>query len=365
MIPVSKPYIGEEEINAVISVLKSGMIAQGPKVKEFEQKVAEICGAKYAVAVNSGTAALHASLYAAGIKAGDEVITTPFTFVSTPNSIIMQGAKPVFVDISDDDFNISPTAVEKAATNKTKAIIPVDLYGQPYDYTSIKEIAQKHSLKIIEDACQSIGAEFNGRKAGRLGDLGAFSFYATKNIATAEGGMIITDNEEYAELARRFRHHGQSEQTRYQYYDLGYNYRMTDIIAAIGIEQLKRINGWTEKRIKNAEYLTKRLSKISGIITPKVMGGRKHVFHQYTIRVKDFKVSRDELAAYLKEKGIGAGIYYPKPLHMHPFYERMGYKEGMFPNSEKASKEVLSLPVHSMLTEAELDAVASAIEEIQ
>jgi len=364
MIPISKPYIGPEEMDAVMEVMKSGMIAQGPKVRQFEESIANYCRAKHAIAVNSGTAALHASLYAAGIGPGDEVITVPFTFAATANSVIMQNAKPIFCDIEEKTFNIDPGQVEKHITKKTKAILPVDLYGQAYDVDAIREIAAKHSLKIIEDACQAIGAEYRGRRAGTFGDIGAFSFYATKNIATAEGGMIVTDNAEYAEQARRFRHHGQSEQTRYEYFDLGYNYRMTDIQAAIGIEQLKRLEDWVKKRIGNARFLTEKLSKIEGIIPPAVKPQCRHVFHQYTIRIKGFKLSRDEVTSSLKQKGIGTGVYYPKPLHMHPFYAKMGYKEGMFPVSEKASREVVSLPVHASLSQDDLSAIAAAFEEM-
>jgi len=363
MISISKPLIGKEEKEAVLKVLDSGMLAQGPKVKEFEEKFAEFCGAKYAIAVNSGTAALHAALYSMGIKSGDEVITVPFTFVATANCIIMQGAKPVFVDVDEKTFNIDVKQIEKKITKKTKAILPVDLYGQIYNYPELKKIAEKYNLVILEDACQAVGAELDGKKAGTFGDTSAFSFYATKNMITGEGGMITTNNEKFAEMAKRFRHHGQSEQTRYEYYDLGYNYRMMDIQAAIGLEQLKKINNLTNKRIENALYLTKNLKDVKGIEVPFVKKNAKHVFHQYTIKVNP--VIRDRLVSYLKEKEIGTGIYYPKPLHLHPFFTKLGYKQGDFPVAEKLSKQVISLPVHPALTKDELDKIIKAIKEFK
>jgi perosamine synthetase len=359
MIPISKPVIGEEEKKAVMDVLDSGMLAQGPKTKEFEEKFAAYCGAKHGIAVNSGTAAIHSALYAAGVRAGDEVITSPFTFVASANPIIMQGAKPVFADIKEGTFNIDPEKIKEKITSKTKAIVAIDLYGQIYDSKAIREIAENHNLKVVEDACQAVGAELDGKKAGVIGDLGCFSFYATKNMLTGEGGMIVTNNDEYAELCRRFRHHGQSEKTRYEYFDLGYNYRMTDIAAAIGLEQLKKIEGFTEKRIENAKKLTEGLKKINGITVPIIKEGAKHVFHQYTIKAE----KRDELMNFLKSKDIGCGVYYPKPLHMHPFFMKMGYKEGDFPVAEKISKEVLSLPVHPSVTENDINAIISAVGE--
>ncbi len=364
MVYIASPVIGEKEQALVREVLQSGMLAQGPKVAAFEQKFAELCGAKFAVAVNSGTAALHCCNYALGIKPGDEVITVSFTFVATANSIIMQGARPVFVDVREDTFNIDPKKIEAAITPKTKAILAVDLYGQPADYDAIHKIAKKHNLKVIEDAAQSVFAEYKGKKAGNLTDIAGFSFYATKNLITGEGGMITTNNEEMAELCRRFRHHGQSEKTRYEYFDLGYNYRMTDLSAAIGLVQMERISELTEQRQKNAEIITSGLKNVKGIITPITPPGLVPVYHQYTVRVtKDYPMSRDQLAAYLKENGFGCGVYYPKPLHMHPHFINMGYKEGDFPVSERLAKEVLSLPVHPKLTRDELDKLIRLIKE--
>jgi perosamine synthetase len=365
MIHIAKPHIQDEEKKAVMEVLDSGMLAQGKKVAELEERFAQFCGVKEAVAVNSGTAAIHASLYAMGIRDGDEVITVPFTFVASANPILMQNGKVVFCDIKPDTFNIDPEGIKEKITSKTKGILPIDLYGQIYDTKAVKEIAEDHDLRILEDACQAVNASLDGQKAGSFGDIASFSYYATKNLITGEGGMITTNNSEYAELCRRFRHHGQSPETRYEYYDIGYNYRMMDIQAAIALVQLGRIEGLTQKRIDNAQFLTENLSKIDGITPPYVKPGVRHAFHQYTIKVEEnFGMSRDDLRTNLNEKGIGSGVYYPKPLHLHKFYREMGYKEGDFPVSEELSKKVLSLPVHPDLTQEDLETIVQAFQDL-
>lgn len=361
MIPIAKPFIGEEEKKAVIEVLESGMIAQGAKVKELEEEFAKLCNVNYAVALTNGTSALHASLYALGIKPGDEVITAPFTFVSSANCALMQGARPVFADVEEKTFNIDPEAVKEKLTPKTRAIIPIDLYGQVYDYKAIKEIAEDNNLFIVEDACQAINAEFEGKKAGNFGDIAAFSLYATKNVVSGEGGIVTTNNEKYAELIRRFRHHGQSEQTRYEYRDMGYNYRMTDILAAIALEQLKKIEDFTAKRIKNAEKLSAGLRDIEGIQVPHVKENARHVFHQYTIKVGGFTLSRDKLVEHLKKNGVGAAVFYPKPLHLHPHFAKLGYNQGDFPVSEALSRQVISLPVHPLVSEEDIERIVEVI----
>ncbi len=363
MIRLSKPTIKKEEIEAAIQVLESGMISQGKKVDELEKKFANYCGTKYAVAVNSGTAAIHSALYALGIKENDEVITTPFTFVATANPILMQGAKIVFADINKEDFNIDPIEVEKKITPKTKAIISVDLYGQPANYNVLRKIAKKYDLFIIEDGCQAHGAEYHGTKAGNLADVGCFSFYATKNMMCGEGGMITTNNEKLAEFCKRFRHHGQSEKTRYQYEDLGYNYRLTDLQAAIALEQLKKLDGFLDKRIENAKYFNEQLRNINGIKIPEPPIEIKHAFHQYTLICDNNKIMRDKLFDFLREKGVGAGIYYPTPLHLHPHFEKRGYKKCDFPISEEIAKKVLSLPVHPELKKEDLEKIVNLIKE--
>ena len=365
MIPIAKPYIGEEEINAVVTVLRSGTIAQGPKVRELEEKFAKFCGTKYAIAVNSGTAALHSSLYVTGIKENDEVITTPFTFIATANSILMQRARPVFADIDEETFNLDPEKIKQKVTKKTKAIMAVNLYGQACDYDALRDISKSKNLKIIEDAAQSVGAEYKGIKSGNLGDIAGFSFYATKNIACGEGGIITTNDEDYAENAKLFRQHGRSKMSAYEYVNLGYNYRSTDISAVIMLEQLKKLDFINKKRIENASYLSKGLQKIKGLQVPIVKSGRKHVYHQYTIRINGFKLSRDKLAEHLTEKGIGNGVYYPKPLHVLDHYKVFGYKKGDFPVAEKACDEVLSLPVHPHLTKDQMDLIINTIAELE
>lgn len=362
---ITKVKIGKAERRAVEEVFDSGMIVQGPKVAEFEEKFAQFCGAKNGVAVSSGTAALHCALYAINLKPGDEVITVPFTFVATANCILMSGGKIVFVDIDEETFNIDPEQIRNKITKKTKAIIAVDLYGQPYNYDAVNKIAKENGLFLIEDACQAVGAQDKGRKAGTLGDIGCFSFYATKNMLTGEGGMVVTNKKKYAERAKMFRHHGQSEEKKYEYLDLGYNYRMTDFVAALGIEQLKKIKKLNLLRRKNAQYFVENLKGIKGLILPKVKKGKKHVFHQFTVRAtRDFKMTRDELVGYLKEKGIFCGVYYPKPLHLHFHFQRLGYKKGDFPVSERMSGEVLSLPVHPYLTQSELKYIVKVIKSI-
>lgn len=360
MIKIVQPIVEQEEIDGAVEVLKSGTIAQGPVTAEFEREFAEICGAKFAVATTNGTTALHAALFGAGIKPGDGVITTPFTFVATANSILMQGASPVFADIDADTYLIDPDGVAKAVTPKTKAIMPVDLYGQPVDFAALSKIAKDSSLLIIDDACQAIGAKFDGKAIGSIGDAACFSLYATKNITTGEGGMITTNSPEIAERARQFRHHGQSQ--RYEYVGLGYNYRTTDIASAIGRAQLKKLERFTLARQKNASYYLDKLKDIKGLTLPKTAANRTHVYHQFTIRVtKDFSMTRDALIEFLKTKDIMAGVYYPKPLHLFPQFKGLGYKQGSFPNAELAAKEVISLPVHPLLTKEEKETIVKAI----
>ncbi len=363
MINLSQVVISPKEIQEVLSVFKSGHLTQGKKVAEFEEKFALYCGAKFAVAVNSGTAALHTALVASGITQGDEVITSPFTFIASANSILMAGAKPVFTDIDPVTFNIDPSKIEEKITKKTKAILPVDLYGQIYDVDKVKEIAGKYNLKVIEDAAQTVGAQYRGKKAGSFGDVGCFSFYATKNLFTGEGGMLVTNNKKIYELAKMFRHHGQSEKERYKYYGLGYNYRMTEITAALGLEQLKKIDLVNSKRIENAKALSNGLRSVKGLILPEVDTNYKHVFHQYTIRVTgEFKINREQLAQYLKKHGITSSIFYPTPLHLIPHLSENGYKKGDFPEAEKVSQEVLSIPVHQHLRLKDLNYIVNTIK---
>ncbi|BAI60968.1 putative aminotransferase [Methanocella paludicola SANAE] len=361
MIPIAKPLIGQEEIDGVINVLRSGTIAEGPKVKEFEEAFAKYIGVKHAVAVNSGTAALHVSLLAKGIGKGDEVITTPFTFIATANSILYTGAKPVFADVEASTFNIDPEAIKNKITKRTKAIIPVDLYGHPAEMKAIMDIARDHNLSVIEDSCQAHGALYNGKMAGSF-DIGCFSFYPTKNMTTSEGGIITSNDEKFIEKARMIKSHG--SKVRYYHEMLGFNLRMTDIGAAIGLAQLKKIDAFNQKRIENAKYLTEKLSGTKGIIPPTIKPGCKHVFHQYTIRVtKDFGIPRDEVIQKLNQAGIGTGIYYPLPIHQQPFYKQLGYN-GSYPVAEQLAKEVISLPVHPSISKTDIDFIMDTIRSI-
>ena len=357
MIPIAKPLIGDEEEAAVLAALRSGRLAQGQRVREFEERFAALCGTAEAVAVSSGTAALMIALTVHGLGPGDEVITTPFTFAATANAVLFTGTRPVFVDVRDDDFNIDPSLIEARITPQTRAILPVHLYGQPCDMTAIKSIARKHGLLVIEDAAQAHGATVDGKKVGGFG-TGCFSFYATKNMTTGEGGMITTNDPAIAEKARRYRSHGES--SRYVSESLGYNFRMTDVLAAIGLAQLSRLPERNERRRANAAYLTEHLG---GVIPPQEMPGRHHVYHQYTVRVPspdDTSTARDDLKAKLAEAGVQSNIYYPLPVYRQPLYANLGYRDQLSV-AEKLSREVLSLPVHPALTPDNLKTIVDAV----
>jgi perosamine synthetase len=361
VVNIASPIIEDEEISAVNAVLTSGLVAQGPKVKELEDDFAAYCGTKFAVAFNSGTAAIHAALYGLGIGPGDEVIAPPFSFIATANPILIQGATVRFVDIEPATFNMDVTKVEAAITPRTKAIVVVDLYGQPHDHDELQQIAAAHNIPIIEDACQAIGANYKNHKAGSLGVAGCFSLYATKNIMSAEGGVMTTDDEHLATKARQFRQHGMS--APYEYADYGYNYRSTDILAAIGVEQLKKVDRFSSARQHNAEMLNRALAGVRGIITPPVAPDRTHVYHQYTLRITpEYGVTRLELIELLKAGGIGSGIYYPKPLHAYAHIAKGGYKLGDFPEAERAATEVLSLPIHPRVTADDIKAMVAVIQ---
>ena len=355
MIHMAKPQIGDEEKKAVMEVLDSGMLAQGPRVKAFEEGFAQMCSVKHAVATSSGTTALHVAMLANGIGAGDEVITTAFTFIASANSVLYTGAKPVFVDIDPRTFNLDVSQIESAITPRTKAILPVHLYGLTCDMDPIMSLAEKHGLAVIEDACQSHGALYDGKKAGSFG-TGTFSLYPTKNMTSGEGGMITTNDPKIDEKCRVIRQHGM--RVRYYHDELGYNFRMTDVHAAIGLAQLNKLNKFNERRQLNAQFLSENLQ---GVVTPHVPEGQTHVFHQYTVRVPDGK--RDALRDHLQESGVGSEVYYPVPIHKQTFYvNELGYDDNL-PETEKAAKEVLSLPVHAGLSASDLETIVSAVNE--
>jgi dTDP-4-amino-4,6-dideoxygalactose transaminase len=353
MINIAQPIIGSEERRAVLEVLDSGMLAQGPRVEAFEAAFSDFCGVEFAIATASGTTALLTTLLAHQIGDGDEVITTPFTFIASANSILLTGAKPVFVDIDPITFNLNPERIKTAITPHTKAIMPVHLFGLSCDMDPIMEIAEEHGLAVIEDACQSHGAIYKGRQTGSFG-TGTFSLYPTKNMTSAEGGMITTSNSLIAELCRMIRQPGVHPwQHRYE---LGFNFRMSDIHAAIGLEQLKKIAIFNRTRKDNARFFN---TNLQGVIKPSVPEGYEHVFHQYTVRLPGG--GRDALVEYLRNRGIGTGVYYPIPIHKQPYYLNELGNNQMLPESERAAAEVLSLPVHPGLEKADLEKIISCV----
>ena len=355
MINISKPLIGSEEKRAVLEVLESGMLAQGSRVEAFEEAFARMCTTRFAIATASGTTALHTALLAQGVGYNDEVITSPFTFIASANSILYVGAHPVFVDIDPRTFYIDPEQIEAAITPKTKAIMPIHLFGLCCNMNRIMKICEENGLLLLEDACQSHGAMFDGQKAGSFG-TGVFSLYPTKNITAAEGGMITTHDPVIADTCRAIRQHGMRQ--RYIHDGLGYNYRMTDIHAAIGLEQIKKLDRFNQLRKRNSSYLNDHLH---GVIVPYIPDTYEHVFHQYTVRVPDGK--RDSLAQHLRLNGVGTGIYYPVPIHKQTYYTKVLGYDLTLPESEKASNEVLSLPVHPGLSQNDLDLIVQAVNE--
>jgi dTDP-4-amino-4,6-dideoxygalactose transaminase len=356
MIPIAKPVISDREKELVMEVLNSGMLVQGPKVAALEEAFAEVCEVEHAIATTSGTTALHVALLAHGIGEGDEVITTPFTFIASANSILFTGAKPVFVDIEADTYNIDPDLIEAAVTPKTKAILPVHLYGYVCDMDAIMDIAERHQLAVIEDACQAVGASFQGQKAGSFG-TGTFSLYATKNVMSGEGGMITTNDDSIAEECRLIRNHGMK--VRYHHDMLGYNFRLSDLHAAIGLAQMERLAEFNAKRKANAEYLNEH---IHSVITPKVKPGYDHVWHQYTVRVDDGR-DRDAAVKQLNKAGIGTSIFYPIPVHQQG-YMREIIGEYHLPVSEKLAKQVISLPVHPQVSQSDLEKIVEEVNKL-
>jgi dTDP-4-amino-4,6-dideoxygalactose transaminase len=356
MIHMARPQIGDEEKAAVMAVLESGQLAQGSAVAEFEEAFAAYCGTKHGIATTNGTTALHLAVLAHEIGPGDEVITAPFTFIASANSVLYTGARPVFVDIDPDSYNINVDQIEAAITRHTKAIMPIHLFGNPADMVRISEIASKHGLAIIEDAAQAHGAAIDGKRAGSWGTA-CFSFYPTKNITTGEGGMITTGDDCIADRARLARSHGM--RVRYYHESLGYNFRMTNINAAIGLAQLPKLEDFNERRIANAAYLSAHLPQ-DKVSVPQVRPGTRHVFHQYTVRVLP-PLDRDNVRARLAEMDVGTEVYYPVPVHRQQLYLDLGYGNQSFPEAERAAKEVLSLPVHPGLTRDELDIIIEAV----
>ena len=351
-IPIAKPIIGRDVRRAVNKVLRSGNLTQGPEVAAFENEFSRFVNERECVAVNSGTSALHLALLSLGIGAGDEVIIPSFTFAATANSVALTGAKPVFVDIDINTYNIDPNLIEKAITPSTKAIQVVHLYGLPADMTKIVEIAKRHNLLIIEDAAQAHNASINGQPVGTFGDAAAFSFYPTKNMTSGEGGMIVFKDKEAARLARLYRNQGMEK--RYQNEIVGFNLRMTDIHAAIGRTQLKHLLKWSKKRQDNAMTLS---SQLQNVVTPIIPNGFSHVFHQYTIRVAK---NRDTFADKLSKAGVGNSVYYPTQVHKLPSFN----SALSLPQTQLATETVLSLPVHPSLTKRDLKRIVNTVNSL-
>ena len=352
-INIAKPMMGEEEKRAVLEVMSSGKLAQGEKVKQFERAFASYIGTRQAVAVGNGTIAIHLALLAHGIGKGAEVVTTPFTFIGTVTPITFCGATPVFSDIDPRTFNISPEDIARALSERTKALLPVHLFGLPAEMDGILELAQRRGIPVIEDACQAHGALYKGKRVGSLGSCACFSFYPTKNMTTGEGGMVTTDDDELASRIRLLRDHGQK--SRYEHVIIGYNFRMNDISAAIGIEQLKKLESFNSKRRENAGVLDRGLEGVEGLRTPYVPEGMTHVYHQYTIRAKD----RDALKDYLNKENIRTGVYYPRPVTDNPPLQPFATRP--IPNARRACREVLSLPVHPGLSEDDLARIVNTV----
>jgi len=360
-IPVARPLVGEEEIAAVADVMRSGMLAQGSVVTEFESRFADYCGATHAIGVNSGTAALHAALLAAGVGPGDSVVVPAFTFFATASSVSMCGATPLFADVDPRTFNIDPDSVGALIRPDTRAVVGVHLFGQPFDVSALRALCDDHNLVLIEDAAQAHGAEYHGKRAGSLADLACFSFYPTKNMTTGEGGMVTTDDDHLAGRVRLLINHGQSQ--KYLHSAVGYNYRMTNIAAAIGLVQLGRLEGFNERRIKNARYLDRHLAG-TGLTTPCVAPGVRHVYHQYVVKLPaGYPLTRDAFMDALAERGIGTAVHYPIPVNRQPVYENEGATASC-PVSDDLAASVVSLPVHPAVTDEDLAYVCDAIREL-
>lgn len=366
-IPLSKPWITEEDIKAVEEVLRTPNLSLGPKVEEFERKLSEIGERKYAIAVNSGTSALHLIIRSLGIKDGDEVITTPFSFIASSNCILFERAKPVFVDIRKDTYNIDPELIEEKISDKTKAILVVDVFGQPADWDKLTKIAEENNLYLIEDSCEAIGSEYKDKKAGSFGIAGTFAFYPNKQITTGEGGGIVTDSEEIYKLSRSMRNQGRGEDESWLYHTrLGYNYRISDINCALGISQLNRLNKIIEMRDAVAKMYSQKLLEVEEVITPYISSDTTRMsWFVYVIRLTDEfgKSERDYIIEELGKMGIQTRNYF-EVIHLQPFYvKRFGFKKGDLPVAEFISERTIALPFYTTMTEEEIDYVVDNLKK--
>jgi UDP-4-amino-4,6-dideoxy-N-acetyl-beta-L-altrosamine transaminase len=366
--------IDDEDIEAVVETLRSPYLTQGPKIEQFERAVAEYVGAKYAVAFCNGTAALHGACRAAGIGTGDEAITSPITFAATSNAVLYCGGRPVFADIDERTYNLDPAEIERHITDRTKAVIPVDFAGRPADLDAILEIARRHGLVVIEDAAHALGASSGGRKVGSLAHMTIFSFHPVKPVTTGEGGIVTTDSEYYYERLKRFRSHGivrtpYSEDQgawHYEMLELGYNYRMTDIQAALGISQLKKLDGFLRRRREIAGMYHEMLSDIPGIITPpadddRIVSG----WHLYMIRIDSAAIglSRKQVFEAMRQRNIGVHVHYI-PVYWHPYYHGLGYEKGLCPKAETYYEQALTLPIFPGMSDEDVEDVVLALREV-
>jgi len=356
-IPINKPILGEEEQEAVREVLSTGRLVDasmegGKRVREFEGKVRNLVGARHIIAVNSGTAALHTALMALGVKPGDEVVVPALTFVATANVVLACGARPVFVDVKKD-YNMDPDSFRKALTRKTKAVIPVHVYGYPADMDEIREVASRREISVVEDAAESLGATYKGTQTGKLSDLGCFSLYATKVATSGEGGAISTDDDELAERLRLVRNHGMVH--GYDTRVLGFNYRLPEMSAAIASVQMDKLDGFLRARARNAKFLTESVSSAHGVEFTQNSDDRTHVYYLYTLHLRK---KRDEVVKALNAAGVGAAVYWKVPVHKAPLYVKLGYGRKTLRQTEDAAKHVISLPVHPGVSQADMQRVA-------
>lgn len=367
-IPLSSPDISHKEVEIINQVLSTPFLSIGPKVKEFERKIADFIGAKYAVATNSGTSGLHLCIKSLDIKDGDEVITTPFSFIASANCILFERAKPIFVDINKNTLCMDVNKIEEKITKKTKAILPVHVFGHPCQMNEILTIAKKYNLAIIEDACESLGSEYKSKKVGIFGNAAVFAFYPNKQITTAEGGIIVTNDEKIAKLCQSMRNQGRDEGDEWLSHSrLGYNYRMSELEAALGTTQINRIDEILEKRARVANLYSERLKRITGVKIPYIDNNVKMSWFVYVIRLDENKFSRqdrDEIIKELKQRGISCRDYFP-PIHLEPFYvEKFNYQPGSFPITEEASALTIALPFYNNLGEEEIDYICKSLEKI-
>ncbi len=371
LLPYGHQWLDDEDIASVVQVLKSDWITQGPKVDEFEHKVADYCGVRYAVAVSSGTAALHAACAVAGIAAGDEAITTPMTFAATANAVVYCGGRPVFADIREDTLNIDPKEIKKKLTPKTRVILPVDFAGHSADLDEIMAIAKKRALVVIEDAAHALGAEYKGRKVGGLADMTIFSFHPVKHITTGEGGMVLTSNRGFYDKLKIFRHHGivKNPDQGSWYYEIpnpGYNFRLTDFQCALGISQLKKLDRFVQRRGEIATRYNEAFAGMEEIISPTEAEGVKAVYHLYVIQLRTemLKVGRKEVFDALQAENIGVNVHY-MPLHLQPFYQKkFGYKKGDYPNAEAYYERAITLPIFPAMTNKDVQDVVKAVTKV-